>query len=203
MVPTLRNFRQSIVVQAFDDRDPNKGFSGRYITVNLNAKPHPDILAACISMYGDNSQVETCIAVDSSFTKLPRQVQKAYLAHEWIHAMMVCRDENNIAKRMSDQSEGSLYGYLLTYNSFWQDDEPFSQRLKVALNQLLVPDELILRVLEEDFQMDIGQLRSDFNTRNNIVKAIDIAKDFVKIFSARYSVSSEIVTKRLVEMVGF
>jgi hypothetical protein len=211
MVPTLRNFRQSMVVQAFDDQ--GNGFPERYITINLNAKPNPDILAACISMHGDNGQVETCIAVGSSFTKLPKQDQKMYLAHEWIHAMMMFRNErnstksppgqseHNIAKRLSDQPEEALYGYWLTSNSFWQDDEPFSQQLKVALSQLLVPNESVAQVLHEDFQTNISRLHSDFNTRANIVKAIDTARDFVKIFSARYSVSPEIVANRLVEMV--
>jgi len=204
MIPTLRNFRQSMVVQAFDDK--GHGFPGRYITVNLNAESHPDILAACISMRGNNNQIETCIAVDRSLATLPRYTQKECLAHEWIHAMMSFRSETkNVIeeRRLSDQSEGALYGYWLTANSFWQDDESFSQKLKVALSQLLVPDELILHTLYEDFQINMKQIQNAFNTTDNIVKLIDIAKDFAKIFSARYSVSSEIVTKRLVEIIGF
>jgi hypothetical protein len=192
-----------MVVQAFDDQ--GNGFRDRYLTINLNAERHPDILAACLSMRGDNDQVETCIAVSNALVALPKQDQKKCLAHEWIHAMMVFRGEsaqkNTQNKRLSDQPEEALYGYLLASNSFWQDDEPLSQQFNIALSQLLVPSDLVSRVLREDLQTGIDRLCEDSNTKTNLTKVIDMVNDFTKIFSSRYSVSPENATKGLIRAI--
>jgi len=201
MIPTLRNFRQSMVVQAFDE---GYGFIDRYITVNLNVKSHPDILAACVSMRGSDNQVETCIVVSNTLAKLPKQKQKEYLAHEWIHAMMAFREEgreNVQRKTLSGQPETALYGYLLTSNSLWQDNNKLSKELRSVLGHLLVSDELVARVLYKDFNIDIRQLCNYSNKRDNIMRTIELVTEFTRIFSSRYFVAPEIVTGRLIEMI--
>jgi hypothetical protein len=200
MVPTLRNFRQDMKVRAFDDE--GHGFPGHYITVHLNAEPHPDIFAACVSMRNENGQIETCIGASRFLAKLSKQDQKIYLAHEWIHAMMMFRSENeNVVeeRRLSNQSEDSLYRYWLAFNPFWQDEESFLIELKGAMKQLLVPDDLVYRVLKEDFKIDINELCDKSNESPK--KAIDTINDFVMTFSARYSVSPEMVNERLIDMI--
>jgi hypothetical protein len=206
MIPTLRNFRQSMLVQAFDDegKGKGKGFIDRYIIVHFNAESHRNILASSVSMLGSNNQVETCIMVNDNLAQLPKQEQKECLAHEWIHAMMTFREEGRTKsqiKTLSGQPEAALYGYLLASNSLWQDNNKLSKEIKNTLSYLLVSDGLVNYVLDKYFNTNIHQLCDYSNNQDNLLNTIELVTEFTRIFSSRYFVAPEIATKRLIEMI--
>jgi len=198
MEPTLRNFGQSLEIQAFDET--GLGFENSYIYVNLSGAYHPSIVASTVIKSDKDGHIRAYIEVSPQVREFTIVKQKMVLALEWLHAMLGLRDGGFVGSaKISGNIELAILFHSLRRRSPWEDSPELKTQLHSAMRHLLVSTESMEEALNETSDIGMQEIRKLIQADPN--RAFNIIENFVMFFASKWSVDSDLVFDRLQESI--
>lgn len=200
----------------------NCGFKDIYVPISYAGKIHPRALPSVTVDY-EVSQPDVVhrpyIQLREDFKdRYNRQQRKVYLAHEWIHAMMILdgrADTLNslnytknkvlllhslaLGQKIGVAGEGFGSYSVSYYCNPWSDTEQLLADMHTALRRLLVSEDSVERFLIQNYSITLDALKEQVQDNNQ--DASELIRRFISEFSTSISVSWDLVASRLINEI--
>lgn len=199
-----------------------KGFKGRHITVCFVGENHPQALPSVTVEYADR---QPYIQVRKDFmARYTKPQKKVFLAHEWIHAMMILDGTADVLKTQEYNKKKMVLLHSLAteqdnwlgidsstvswgnrgirasrYRNPWADGEELLAKMHTALRKLLVSELSVTQYLSRNCHISLPELREQ--VAKNPQEASSIVRSFITGFSKDVNVSWDLVASRFINEI--
>jgi hypothetical protein len=128
-----------------------------------------------------------------------KRTLKMVLAHEWLEVMQAFEDREREKKKVLNKIDTILMLDSLQQRTIWQDSSGFEKQMHLALRELLISRDSIIKRLQELHEVSVKDLKALIQSDSN--EAASIIRNVEKHFSSTANVNQSAVSDRIIEIL--
>jgi hypothetical protein len=195
----------TVRVPAWDAADiEHDRFRGHHVVISF-AKPQDELFWSANVIQTTPDKTVGYIYVNSELCDEEDVLRKFVLAEEWLELMIGFADIESRTTRRALRGKGKIELVEL-FNSMgrralWQDTVEDIDKIRLALQNLLVSEETIEETIRQSYKMSLNEFRQIAHDRDRLEEARNLIRSIERTIAAERFVRLDLVALRLDEVL--